>query len=183
LLFFTNFILNTGAMRKLFLLVVTFTVFLNAQSALIHPYNFNNTNIESLKKDDQPTKNMEVLIKMRLKQIENYIGRKLTFKEKIAITLLKLKYKHGLENKGEPASKKGKTALTLGILALVTLFLFPLATIPLGILAIIYGNKAKKINPSDADAKTGVILGVISLSLIVLLVIAVIAVISSLTIR
>jgi hypothetical protein len=170
-------------MRKVFLLFMFFTVCVNVKAALGNRSSFNITNTVSIKKDEYPARNLELLAKMRIKQIESYLGRKLKFKEKLAIKLLKFQVKHGLKSKGEPTSKKGKDALTLGILSLVTLLLFPLATIPLAILAIINGNKAKKLNPNDGDAKAGIILGIISLSFIALAIIAVIIVISSLTMR
>ena len=170
-------------MRRIFLLFIFSTVILHAKSAVRNQTSLTITNTLSINYNDAPKSNLEVLAKMSFKQIESYLGRKLKFKEKIALTFLKYKVKHGLKSNDEPTSKKGRTALTLGILALVTLFLFPLATIPLGILAIINGNEAKKINPNDSNAKTGVILGIISLSLIVLAIIAVLAVIYSLGLR
>ncbi len=170
-------------MRTLFLLFMFSTAFLHAKSAVRNQIGFTITNTVSIKNNDAPTTSLKLLAKMSFKQIESYLGRKLKFKEKLALTLLKYKVKHGLKTNDEPTSKKGRTSLTLGILALVTLFLFPLATIPLGILAITNGNEAKKINPNDSNAKTGVILGIISLSLIVLAIIAILAVLYSLGLR
>ncbi len=170
-------------MRKLFLLFMILMVFIDAKSALVNKSSFNITNTVSIKKNDDPTRNLQVLAKMRIKQIESYLGRKLKFKEKLAIKILKYKVKHGLKSNDEPTSKKGKNALTLGILALVSLLVFPLATIPLGILAIVNGNEAIKLNPNDSDAKTAIILGIISLAAIVLAIIAVTVIVFSLTHR
>jgi hypothetical protein len=175
---FYNFILNFDSMRKLFLLILSITLFANAKSAITNQIHFDSSNRVSIKKDDNPASNSQLIAKMSIKQIERYLGRKLKFKEKITTNLLKYKIKHGLKSKDEIAGKKGKNALTLGILAIVTLFLFPLATIPLGILAITNGNQALKLNPNDKNAKTAITLGIISLSFILLAIIAIIAILS-----
>jgi hypothetical protein len=69
-----------------------------------------------------------------------------------------------------PANRKAKNSVTLGIIALGSLglgLLLPylgIAAIPLGILAIVKGQEAKK---EGATRKNGTTLGIISLSLIV----------------
>jgi hypothetical protein len=174
-----NFIPNFMTMRKLLLLLLSLTIFVHAKSAITNPSSFYATNTISIKKDNPPSK-LQLIAKMKVKQLENYLGRKLKFNEKIAFRLLKYKAKHSLKNDNELAAKKGKTSLILGICALVTLFLFPLATIPLGILAITNGKQAVKLNPDNSDGKTGIVLGIISLGIIALGIILLIAVISSL---
>ena len=124
---------------------------------------------------------LQVLVKMKTTDIEKVIGRKLKFKEKLALIVLKLKVKTNGFN--DVKSKDGNSSQTLGIISIVTLFLFPIVTIPLGILAIIYGNKALKINPNDKAANTGKILGIISLALLLLIIILVVAIIASFTNR
>jgi hypothetical protein len=166
-------------MRKLFLLLLSITIFVHAKSAITNPSRFYTTNTISIKTDNPPSK-LQLIAKMKVKQIENYLGRKLKFKEKIAFRLLKYKAKHSLKNDNELAAKKGKTSLILGICAIVTLLFFPLATIPLGILAITNGKQAVKLNPDNSDGKTGIVLGIVSLSIIVLAILLVIAFISSL---
>jgi hypothetical protein len=159
-------------------MIMLLTGFCNAKSERINYCNSNNTSTACTQINDDPIKGLALLSKMRFTQIETYIGRKLKFKEKLAIWVLKYKFKHGLKSNDDPTYKKGKNALTLGVLALVTLFLFPLATIPLGILAITNGNAAKKINPNDRNAKAAIVLGRVSLTIFVLEVIVLIAVLT-----
>lgn len=68
-----------------------------------------------------------------------------------------------------------QTALILGILALVSIFIpwyTILLAIPLGIAAIITGSNAPSTNEKDRKkAKAGVILGIVSLSLFALILI------------
>ena len=122
---------------------------------------------------------LAVLIHQSPKAISKLLGRKLTFKEKISLTLLKWK-----GNKIPPDervySRDGNTAQTLGIIALAALLVFPLASIPLGILAITKGNKALRENENDGAARTGKTLGIISLSLFAVLILVIIALLSSL---
>lgn len=115
------------------------------------------------------------LSSMKNRQVEKMIGRKLVFKEKVALQLLR--WKHFGPDPGELThSKKGQTSKILGIVALGALLIFPLGTLVCGILAIVYGTQAKKENPNDKDAKTGTILGIIALGLFLVLILLVIAV-------
>lgn len=69
-----------------------------------------------------------------------------------------------------PANRKARNSVTMGILSVcsfATLFLFPplaLAAVPLGILAIVKGQEAKK---EEATRPQGTTLGIIGLSLFV----------------
>jgi hypothetical protein len=159
-------------MRKLFLLLLSFTIFVHAKSALTNPSSFNALNTTSIKKDNPPN-TLQLLAKIGFKQIETYLGRKLKFKEKIALRLLKYKVKHGLKNDNDLAEKKGKTSLILGILAIVFIFVFFPISIPLGILAITNGEQAVKLNPDEKNGKTGIVLGIVSLSLVLLAIIGI----------
>lgn len=112
---------------------------------------------------------------MKNKQVEKMIGRKLVFKEKVALQLLR--WKHFDPDPGEVThSKKGQTSKILGIIALGALLFFPLGTLVCGILAVVFGTQAKKANPNDKDAKTGTVLGIVALGLFLLLLLLVIAV-------
>ena len=118
--------------------------------------------------------------KLQHKQLQELLGRKLTLKEKVVLKIFRLK-----QVKAEPdpkdSSRKGRTAKTLGIIALAALLIFPLATLVCGILAIVFGQQAKKINPDDRNAKAGIIMGIIALGVLVLFVAALIVLISAYT--
>ena len=95
--------------------------------------------------------------------------------------------KHFSENlTGE--SKDGKDSEVLGTIAAgLLLFAFIpssigvlfIASIPLAILAIVRGKKAQKKNPEDKKAKTGILLGTITLSVIATLFVLVMAALGS----
>jgi hypothetical protein len=158
-------------MQKLILLLLILTAFLNSNAAITNPSSFHTIEAVSIKKDNPPSK-LQLIAKMKVKQIENYLGRKLKFKEKIAFRLLKYKAKHGLKNDNDLAAKKGRTSLILGICAIVFVFIFFPFAIPLGALAITNGEKALKLNPNDTNGKTGIVLGIISLSILILALLA-----------
>ncbi len=144
----------------------------------------NNNNIGypiSIIKKENPINYVQLLAKMPIAQIEKQLGRKLKFKEKLAIKIIKFNAKQEQKKRDNPKSKRGKTSLTLGILAIVTLIIFPLATIPLGIIAITEGNAAKKENPNDSDAKTGKTLGIVALGLVALVLLALLLVLFALS--
>jgi hypothetical protein len=162
-------------MQKLFTLLLLFVITLNAKSASINPSNFKDSITVATNAKDNPKNSLAIISKLSNKQIETYLGRKLKFKEKFALKFLKYKAKQDLKRKDEPKSNKGRTSLTLGIIALVCILFFPLASIPLGILAITNGQAAQKINPEDSDAKTGITLGIIALALVAVILIALIA--------
>ena len=80
------------------------------------------------------------------------------------------------------ANRKAKNSVTMGIVALsalVAALVFPplaLATIPLGVLAIVKGQEARKEGATRAN---GTVLGIVSLSLMLVVVIFVAAVIAA----
>jgi uncharacterized protein involved in cysteine biosynthesis len=111
----------------------------------------------------------------RLKDWRQVYGRKLSFREKISWLVVKKQLR---KNKFPAPGKirdRGKTALTLGILSLVFLFIpfVNLASLPLAILAIIKGNEARHSDPYDRRGKTAVKLGWITIGLLVVIGIAV----------
>ena len=120
---------------------------------------------------------LQTLVKMKTADIEKMIGRKLKFKEKIALKILK--YKNRKNTFNDSSSKDGSTSEVLGVCALVTLFIFPFVTIPLAILALVYAKKAKNINPDDKKAHTGTVLAWVSLGILVLLAILIFILIAS----
>lgn len=165
-------------MQKIFLIIIAIVLSIHAKSATIPQVGFkDSTFVIQNKINDQQAK-IYLLTTIPTRQIETYLGRKLKFKEKLAIKILKYKAKHDLKKKDNPKSKKGNTSLILGIVGLVCLFVFLPASIPLGILAITNGRAAQKENPEDSDAKTGITLGIITLAIVALAIIAVIAFLS-----
>ena len=118
--------------------------------------------------------------KLQHKQLQVLLGRKLSLKEKVALKIFRWKQVKA-EPDPEDSSRKGRTAKTLGIIALAALLIFPLATLVCGILAIVFGAQAKKINPDDRNAKAGIIMGIIALGVLVLFVAALIVLISAYT--
>ncbi|HEX4876890.1 MAG TPA: DUF4190 domain-containing protein [Chitinophagaceae bacterium] len=124
----------------------------------------------------------EYLSNLKIKEAEKLLGRKLKLKEKIALKAFQWKLKKGIyPGKAGEKSSKGNTSLILGIIAVGSLFIpyASIAAIPCAILAIIFGNQAKKINPNDGQAKAGVILGWVSIGLLILAVILVVAILAS----
>lgn len=109
------------------------------------------------------SKNISV---MKLQDFQKLIGRKLTFKEKIAFVILKYKARHQHSH----ASTGGKVSAGLGIaslgLALMGGFVSPvlwLAALVAAIFAVVLGSKARRKDPNDKDARLGKLLGWITL--------------------
>lgn len=125
----------------------------------------------------------ERIASLKIKDAENILGRKLKLKEKIALKIIQLKIKKELKanEKGKPS--KGQTSMVLGIISLACI-LIPfgiLASIPLAILAIIFGSQARKDNHNDGKAQAGIILGIVSLGLIALAIFLVILILTAWT--
>jgi hypothetical protein len=96
--------------------------------------------------------------KVFLKNMENALGRKLTFREKLALKVSMVRSRFFMKNAGEPTPqqlKQGKIAAILGGSALL-IFLIAgaatslgaviLLTLPLGIAALILGIKSSRGN-------------------------------------
>ena len=115
---------------------------------------------------------------MKIKNVESALGKKLTLKEKIAFKIAQFKLKKELK----PAERsKGQTALTLSIIALCSLIVPAgfLVSIPLAIIAMAMGTKARRENKNDRKAKTAIILSTITLALIVAVILLVAILLSS----
>ncbi len=118
-----------------------------------------------------PVNPYSYLSSMKVREVEKLLGRKMKLKEKLAFKVFQWKIKKGYNPlKANENSGKGKTAMILGIVGIVSLFIpyASIAAIPCAILAIIFGNQAKKANPNDGQAKAGVILGWVTLGLFIL---------------
>lgn len=115
------------------------------------------------------------LATIKPKEAEKLLGKKLTLREKLALKIAQGKLKKALRAKEEGKSSKGQTAMILGIIGLACIVI-PygiVASIPLGILAIVLGSQARKENKNDGKAQTGIILGIVTLGLVALAIILV----------
>jgi len=167
-------------MRKLPLLILALIIF---SSFTIHNESDGlpatlTSSVSTMQKDPIP---MERLAKMKIKEAEKILGRKFTFKEKIAFKFAQFKIKKGIKLKAEGKSSKGQTAFVLSLIGLC-LLLVPyasIASLPLAIIGLVMGSSAKKENPDDRKAQTAIILSLITLGLIVLAVLLVVAILAS----
>ncbi len=148
---------------------------------LNHPVIYKNNIVESPTAKSHQLITTSVLATLKIKAIEQLIGRKLKLKERLALKVYQWKIKREAKRKTETSDDKGQTSLILGISALASLFIpyVGIAAIPCAILAIIFGNQAKKVNPKDRKAKTGVLLGWLTIGLLVVVMALVIAIIAS----
>ena len=124
-----------------------------------------------IKEDLIPQELLNQLINLKPRDITRLTGKRLSVREKIALAVLKHKAKSQLHcATGEATNDNGKTALILGLIGLIGLFIpiLNIASIPLAILAIAIGNKAKKEDPYNKKARTAVTLGIITLGLLVI---------------
>jgi hypothetical protein len=161
-------------MKKLVLLI---SIIL-AHTVLIHASN----HIEPVPSAHAPG-SLSWFSSLSLKEVQQLAGRKLTLKEKISVKVCQWKIKKELK---QPKKKEGKTkgamAQLFGIIGIISLFVpfvGPLAALVFGILAIVVGNKAREIDPDDRKAKTGIVLGWITVGLFIAALIIVIAVLST----
>ena len=119
----------------------------------------------------------EKIASMKMKEAEKILGRKLTFKEKLSFKLAQFKIKKEIKAKEKGKSSKGQTAFILSLIGLGILFIpyLAIASIPLAIIAIVQGSKAKKEVPHDGKAQAAVIIGIVTLGLIAIAIIVAIA--------
>lgn len=118
---------------------------------------------------------MEKISSLKIKEIKKNTGKKFNLIEKISFKLFQHQLKKELNKSiSDEPSKKGKTSKILGIIGLVLLFVpyATLAALPLSIIAIVTGTDAAKENPNDKNARTGKILGWITLGLFVVFLLA-----------
>lgn len=110
-------------------------------------------------------------VNLKMKDAEKLAGKRFTLKERIVFKLLQAKLKKQaikLSSAEKYKSSNGaKAAFVLGILSLATL-IFPFASIPLAIAAIIVGQRAyKKSNFEDKKARAGVTMGILALGILI----------------
>jgi hypothetical protein len=121
----------------------------------------------------------------KISDIEKMIGHKLNFVERAACKIMIKKMERRIK-KGKyiemDADKLARQSELMGLLALGSLILFPLLTIPFGILAITKGARALAGGTTMPEkARTGRTLGIVCLSLLVVLVFLIVLFIAMLT--
>ncbi len=128
-----------------------------------------------------PAFSLSTLSTIKIREIEKTIGRKLKLKEKIAFKIFQWEIKKDVKRiKKEGERDKGKTAMILGIIAAGSLFIpfVNLAAFPLAILAIVIGSNAKREDPKNRKALTGVTLGIATLAFLVAIALIVVLVLT-----
>ena len=117
--------------------------------------------------------------KIKPKDVEKITGKKLGLFQKMKLTLAqKILKKYSNDEMTAKQKKQARTSMILGILGLAFLFIslspfvgfMGILSIPLAILAIIFGSKSLKGN-SNSEGKIGVITGAATLGLIIVAVI------------
>ena len=165
-------------MRKIILLIQIFILLTSFSTpGLIYSENLKSSTTVAVKPGSFKL-SVKGISEMKVKEFEKLAGKKFSLKEKISVKILQLKLKKDLKKQSSGKTpSKGKTAFILGLLGLILLVVpyASIAALPLAILAIIFGGQALKDNPKDTKAKTGIILGWVTLGLfIVFLIIALI---------
>jgi hypothetical protein len=168
-------------MRNIFILVISLVVF---SSFAVNVNGIERKSDQLIKMTDsiqRPILPLNKIASLKSNEVEKILGRKLTLKEKIAFKIAQLKFKKELKPNKEGPSSKGERAFTISLISLCILIL-PfgiLMSIPLAIIGMTMGTKARKENKNDGKAKTAIILSSISLALIVLTAILVAIILSS----
>jgi hypothetical protein len=117
------------------------------------------------------------VLSLKLKDLQKIAGRKLTLKEKIGFGILKHQMRRHASNAGT-----GQVSLILGVVSIVALVAilaavsFIWVSLAFGIAAIITGSISIKKNPNDKQAKTGRLLGWISVAIIAAILLVALAV-------
>ena len=126
---------------------------------------------------------------LSVKEIEKLAGRKLSFKEKIAVKI----YKHNPSlfkrfadsTEEKKLEKKALWSKWLGIGSLIGLFIpgVGLLSVPAAIIAIVFGISTQDKVKNKRNARQGITFGIITLAIILLLVALVVVIVSSLGVR
>jgi hypothetical protein len=135
--------------------------------------------------------NLTKILKLSIKDFEKTTGLHLSFKQKVALRILKLQSKlqggkKTFSNIDEPKFKKRALwAKWLGIGSLIGLVvpIIGILSVPAAILAIIFGATTIKKLTNKSNSKQGIYFGIATLATILLLVLIVIVIISSFTLR
>lgn len=133
--------------------------------------------------------NFSVFSNLSVKEIEKLAGRKLSFKEKIAVKIYKHNptlYKRFADSTEEKKlEKKALWSKWLGIGSLIGLFIpgVGLLSVPAAIIAIVFGISTQDKVKNKRNARQGITFGIITLAIILLLVALVVVIVSSLGVR
>lgn len=130
-----------------------------------------------------------LLSRYSVKEIEKIAGRKLSFKEKIAVKLYKSnpslynKYVDSTEEK--KMENKALWAKWLGIGSLIGLFVpgLNVLALPAATIAIVFGTATIDKVKNKKNSRQGITFGIITLAVILLLVLLVVIIVSSLPVR
>ena len=124
------------------------------------------------------------VISLRSKEVEKILGRRLSLKEKIQWKILRwYSARHDRPALGpRDEASRSETALVLGIVAIVTLFIpyAVIVSIPCAIAALIIGYAVRREHPENKKARTAIVLGWVSIALAVLALVIAVAVLASL---
>ena len=149
------------------------------------PFQFNKT----LPTSNFSDSNLAIINHLSIKEIEKLAGRKLNFKEKIAIKIYKSNpalYNH-IEDSTEDKKleKKALWSKWLGIGSLIGLFVpgVGLLSLPAAILAIVFGTSTQNKVKNKRDARQGITFGIITIGIILLLVALVVSIVTSFGVR
>jgi hypothetical protein len=134
----------------------------------------------------EPTKKTAVtshknIASMKLKEFQQLVGRKLTFKEKIAFLVLK----HQMKRHSKDADTEGQLPFILGLtsIGLLVMGLFVpfviIGSFIAAVLAIVTGGMATKKDSENRKAKAGTLMGWITLAALALLLILAAVVLAS----
>jgi len=119
---------------------------------------------------------------MKLKEFQQLVGRKLTFKEKIAFLVLK----HQMKRQSKDADTEGQLPFILGLtgigLLVIGFFVGPvlIGSFIVAVLAIVTGGMATKKDSENKKARAGKLMGWITLVTLALLLILAAIVVASL---
>src|SRR5687767_1247411 len=141
------------------LLIVLFFVVMSAgatPAAIIKPAIAADTSIQTI---TLPLPQLLSLLDKKPRDVTKLNGEKLNFSEKIAFGILQKKLKKQVSGStAYPSKDNGKTAFILGLIGLIGILVpvVNLASLPLAILAIVIGSKARKQDPDNRKARTAV---------------------------
>ena len=124
------------------------------------------------------------MVKMKVKEAEKILGRKMSLKEKIGFRLAQHKIKREQKKKEEGKNTPGQDAFIVSLIAICSIVIpyVGIVAFPLAIVSLIMGINAKKKDPKDKKANLAIILSIVKLGLFVLAAIVLALVIAAFTI-
>ena len=129
--------------------------------------------------------NLSLINHLSVKEIEKLAGRKLSFKEKIAVKIYKqnpsLYHQYADSTEEKKLEKKALWSKWLGIGSLIGLFIpaVGVLSLPAAIIAIVFGASTKDKVKNKRNARQGITFGIITLAIILLLVALVVVIVSA----